>query len=116
MSEVQPKRIAMYTHLTGRVPFEDWLHALRDVNARARIRVRIDRLSLGNAGDARALGDGVWELRIDYGPGYRVYYAQSGRDILLLLCGGDKTTQVRDIVLAKTYWEEYQARKRLCSQ
>jgi putative addiction module killer protein len=103
MGEAQPKQIAMYAKLTGQVPFEDWLRGLRDVQARARIRVRIDRLSLGNAGDARPVGGGVWELRIDYGPGYRVYYAQSGTDIILLLCGGDKTTQAADIRLAQAY-------------
>jgi putative addiction module killer protein len=112
MGEAQPKKIAMYAKLKGQVPVEDWLRGLRDVQARARIRVRIDRLSLGNAGDARSVGGGVWELRIDYGPGYRVYYAQSGADIILLLCGGDKTTQAADIRLAQAYWIEYQLRKR----
>jgi putative addiction module killer protein len=112
MGEVQPQHITMFTTLTGVCPVETWLAALRDRLARARVRVRIDRLSLGNAGDARLVGDGVWELRIDYGPGYRVYYAQSGSDSLLLLCGGDKTTQARDIVLAHTYWADYQQRGR----
>jgi putative addiction module killer protein len=112
MGEAQPKKIAMYAKPEGRAPVEDWLRGLRDVQARARIRVRIDRLSLGNAGDARPVGGGVWELRIDYGPGYRVYYAQSGTDIILLLCGGDKTTQTADIRLAQAYWTEYQRRKR----
>ncbi|SRR6266851_626503 len=113
MGEAQPKNIAMYAKLKGQVPVEDWLRGLRDVQARARIRVRIDRLSLGNAGDARPVGGGVCELRIDYGPGYRVYYAQSGTDIILLLCGGDKTTQAADIRLAQAYWTEYQLRRRL---
>jgi|SRR5215510_6706683 putative addiction module killer protein len=112
MGEAQPKHIAMYVTPTRQVPLEDWLAALRDRQARARIRVRIDRLSLGNAGDARPVGGGVWELRIDYGPGYRVYYAQSGPDIILLLCGGDKTTQAADIRLAHAYWTEYQVRRR----
>jgi putative addiction module killer protein len=112
MGEAQPKHITMYVTLTGQVPVEDWLSALRDRQARARIRVRIDRLRLGNAGDARPVGRGVWELRINYGPGYRVYYAQSESDILLLLCGGDKTTQTADIALAQAYWAEYQQRRR----
>ena len=102
----------MYVTRAGQVPVEDWIQGLRDVRARARIRVRIDRLSLGNAGDARSVGRGVWELRIDYGPGYRVYYAQSGRNILLLLCGGDKTTQVVDSRMAHAYWTDYQQRMR----
>src|SRR5690349_3905702 len=113
MSEAQPQRITTYVTRTGQVPIEEWLAALRDRQARARIRARIDRLSLGNAGDTRSVGRGVWELRIDYGPGYRVYYAQSGRDLLLLLCGGDKTTQAADIRVAQTYWADYQQRTRL---
>src|SRR5215471_9273305 len=100
MGEAQPQHLVMFTTRMGDVPVEEWLAALRDRQARARIRVRLDRLRLGNAGDAHPVGHGVWELRIDYGPGYRVYYAQSGRDILLLLCGGDKTTQTADIALA----------------
>ena len=71
-----------------------------------------DRLSLGNPGDAHALSGGVWELRIDYGPGYRVYYAQSGPTTLLVLCGGEKTTQAADIRQAQRYWDDYQRRKR----
>jgi putative addiction module killer protein len=112
MGEAQPKQIDLYVQRTGQIPVQEWLRGLRDRDARSRIRVRIDRLSLGNAGDTRSVGGGVWELRIDYGPGYRVYYAQSGSNIVLLLCGGDKTTQTRDIVLAQAYWAEYQQRKR----
>lgn len=70
---------------------------MRDERARARIDVRIKRLALGNAGDVKPVGEGVSELRIDYGPGYRVYFAQRGSEIVLLLCGGDKRTQDRDI-------------------
>ena len=97
MGEAQPHTVDVYVIRTGSVPFEEWLTRLRDARARARIRVRIDRLSLGNPGDTHAVGGGIWELRIDYGPGYRVYYAQSGTTTLLLLCGGDKTTQAADI-------------------
>lgn len=74
-----------------------WYGRLRDRRARARINARIRRLALGNAGDARPVGSGVSELRIDYGPGYRVYYLQSGRALVILLAGGDKGSQVRDI-------------------
>lgn len=77
--------------------FATWLHALRDRQARARIQVRIDRLQLGLPGDARSVGEGVSELRIDYGPGYRVYFMRRGREIIVLLAGGDKRTQDRDI-------------------
>jgi putative addiction module killer protein len=81
--------------------FADWLAGLRDARAFARIEVRINRLALGNPGDVRSVGDGVSELRIDYGPGYRVYYSRVGMEVLLLLCGGDKKTQDKDIAEAK---------------
>jgi len=72
--------------------------------------VRLDRVSLGNFGDCRSVGEGVQELRIDYGPGYRVYFGQHGSTIVLLLCGGDKDSQAKDIDLAKHYWKEYSRR------
>jgi len=112
MGEAQPQHIEMYVTPDDRVPFEEWLLALRDARARARIRVRIDRLSLGNPGDAHPVGPGVSELRIDYGPGYRIYFAQSGPTTLLLLWGGDKGTQAADIRKAQDYWVEYQLRRR----
>ena len=89
-------------------PFWDWLRALHDVQARARIRTRIDRLSLGNLGQHRVLDGGVVELKIDWGPGYRVYFGKIGKAIVLLLCGGDKRTQQQDIRIAKAYLKEYQ--------
>jgi putative addiction module killer protein len=86
--------------------FKAWFEELRDARARARIQARIDRLSLGNAGDAKPVGSGVSELRIDYGPGYRVYFVQRGEDLVVLLAGGDKDTQARDIALAITLASE----------
>lgn len=80
------------THL-----FEAWLSALRDKQAVRRIQVRIDRLSLGNPGDVQPVGSGVSEMRIDYGPGYRVYFVARGKLLIILLCGGDKRTQDKDI-------------------
>jgi putative addiction module killer protein len=80
--------------------FSKWLRELRDRQARARIQTRIDRLHLGLAGDVRPVGKGVSELRIDYGPGYRVYFVQRGRELVILLAGGDKRTQDRDIKTA----------------
>jgi putative addiction module killer protein len=77
--------------------FERWLKRLRDATARAQILVRLRRLALGNAGDVRPVGGGVSELRIDHGPGYRVYFAQRGSVVVLVVCGGDKRTQQRDI-------------------
>lgn len=78
-------------------PFARWLDGLRDIRARARIQVRIERLAAGNAGDVKAVGEGVSELRIDYGPGYRVYFTMRGRELVILLAGGDKRTQSADI-------------------
>jgi len=80
--------------------FARWLDGLRDLQARARIQARIERLAMGNPGDAKPVGEGVSELRIDHGPGYRVYYKQRGREIIILLAGGDKRTQARDINIA----------------
>ena len=77
--------------------FSKWLRELRDRQARARILTRIDRLHLGLAGDVKPVGEGVSELRIDYGPGYRVYFARRGQELVILLAGGDKRTQDRDI-------------------
>ena len=77
-----------------------WFGGLRDRQAKARIDVRIRRLSLGNQGDVRSVGEGVSELRIDYGPGYRVYFVQTGQTVVVLLAGGDKRTQDRDVELA----------------
>jgi len=81
--------------------FADWLKELRDAKAKAKILVRIDRLADGNAGESAPVGDGISELRIHYGPGYRVYYKTVGKELIILFCGGDKSTQDRDIRKAK---------------
>jgi putative addiction module killer protein len=90
--------------------YKKWINGLRDNQARYRILTRIKRLSEGNPGDVKPVGEGISEMRIDYGPGYRVYYKDTGREIIILLCGGDKTTQQEDIVRAKQIaaspWEE----------
>ncbi len=80
--------------------YSDWFANLRDKQARARINARIRRLSLGNPGNVKPVGEGVSELRIDYGPGYRVYFSQRGREVVILLAGGDKRTQLKDIQTA----------------
>ena len=80
--------------------YAQWIDNLRDLQARARVQVRIERLAAGNPGDVRAVGEGVSELRIDYGPGYRVYFTKRGREVMILLAGGDKTTQSADIKVA----------------
>lgn len=90
----------MHTILQTSV-FQDWLAGLKDMKARAAILVRIDRAALGNFGDCEPVGDGVYEMRIHTGPGYRLYYVQRGKTVYLLLCGGQKGSQVRDIKKAK---------------
>ena len=80
--------------------FAQWLDGLRDVRARARVQVRVERLAAGNPGDVEPVGEGVSELRIDYGPGYRVYFKKHGRDVMIRLAGGDKRTQSADIKIA----------------
>lgn len=86
--------------------FANWIDGLRDVNAVARITKRIDRLALGNPGDVKPVGEGVSEMRIDYGPGYRVYFIRQGVEVVVLLCGGDKGSQDRDIREAKALAKE----------
>ncbi len=80
--------------------FARWIDGLRDIRARARIQIRIERLASGNAGDVRPVGESVSEMRIDYGPGYRVYFVKHGREVVVLLAGGDKRTQATDIKMA----------------
>ena len=99
-----------YVTPSGREVIREWLDELRDARAVTRIAMRIDRLADGNFGDCKPLRDGVWEMRIDYGPGYRLYYAMVGRSCVLLLCGGDKRKQSRDIDRAIEYLMDYKRR------
>ncbi|MGE5097548.1 MAG: type II toxin-antitoxin system RelE/ParE family toxin [Betaproteobacteria bacterium] len=87
--------------------FDRWLRRLRDASARARILVRITRLAQGNPGDTRSVGQGISELRVDYGPGYRVYFMRRGDRVAVLLCGGDKSSQAADIALAKSIADQW---------
>ena len=87
--------------------FRKWRTKLRDERARAAIASRLDRLAFGHTGDVKPVGDGISELRIHYGPGYRVYFRKAGNTIIVLLCGGDKNTQVRDIKTARRLNEEW---------
>ncbi|MBE9012967.1 type II toxin-antitoxin system RelE/ParE family toxin [Pseudanabaenaceae cyanobacterium LEGE 13415] len=107
--EAQPRELVLYVTDQGDCPFETWFSGLRDRQARIRIRKRLDRVEMGNLGDYKSVGSGVLELRIDYGPGYRIYFAESGATIVVLLCAGDKSTQDRDILVAKQYWSNFQA-------
>lgn len=99
-----------YLTVSGRNVFERWLTSLQDMRAEAKIAARIARLAAGNFGDCKPLQNGVCELRIDWGPGYRVYYAMIGPTRVLLLCGGDKGQQAADIRKAVKYWKDYQRR------
>jgi putative addiction module killer protein len=87
--------------------FTDWFHNLRDAEAKTRILVRIRRLALGNPGDVKPVGGGVSEMRINYGPGYRLYYQKRGHHLVILLCGGDKSTQVTDIARSKLISDQW---------
>ncbi|NJM61364.1 MAG: type II toxin-antitoxin system RelE/ParE family toxin [Oscillatoriales cyanobacterium RU_3_3] len=107
MPEVHPREIQRYVTPEGKVPFAEWFDSFKDVNTKAKIRTRLNRVGTGNFGDCRLVGEGVCELRIDYGPGFRIYFGQVGTTIVLLLCGGDKSTQDRDIRQAKEYWADY---------
>jgi putative addiction module killer protein len=100
----------IYRTLDGRIPYEEWLEDLRDVIGRAKIKVRVDRATLGNFGDHRSLRGGIVELKINYGPGYRLYMGLQGNEIIVLLCGGNKSTQDKDIAVAHLYWEDYKSR------
>ena len=92
----------------GRDLYLDWLEKLRDTTANIAVVRRVARIELGNFGDHKFCRDGVWEMRIDVGAGYRVYYAIAGKEVVLLLCGGDKRTQVADINRACEYWQNWQ--------
>ena len=109
--KASPRRVEVYVARDGAEPFTKWLDGLRDRQARALIRVRLDRISLGNFGDSRPVGEGVMETRIDFGPGYRVYFGRDGEVLVVLLCGGDKGTQDRDIRRAREYWTDYRNRR-----
>ena len=100
-----------YLSENGQSPFDNWLIGLRDIKARARIDTRLNRASLGNLGDCESIGGGIFELRIFYGPGYRVYYSLVGENVMLLLLGGTKGTQKRDIKIAKAYLADYRKRE-----
>ena len=108
--ETYPYTIEYYLTATNKKPFKEWVDELDSVT-KAKIRIRLDRVRLGNLGNTRPVGQGVYELKIDYGPGYRVYYALNGKTVILLLLGGDKSTQKKDILQAKTYWKDRKERE-----
>ena len=105
-------KIEHYQREDGGIPYQAWFIKLRDVVAKVAISKRIDRLALGNFGNCRDVGNGVSELKIDVGPGYRVYVAHRGERLVILLCGGNKSTQPKDIELARKYWTDWKRRQK----
>ena len=104
-----PKQVIVYAKKNGKEPFTEWLYSLRDVMGRKRILSRVSRLQHGNYGDCESVGDGVSELRLFFGAGYRVYLGEHNNHIIVLLCGGDKASQGRDIERAKAMALEIEA-------
>ena len=112
MRDVRPRIIDFYQIPNGPEPFTRWFLSIRDISIRRRIQARLTSVRDGNLGDHRSVGGGVWELRLDFGAGYRIYFGQVDTTIILLLCGGDKSSQQRDIERAKNYWIEYKERNK----
>jgi putative addiction module killer protein len=108
--EAHPREVQIYQSEDERKPFEEWVDNLKDKRALAAIASRLIRVRQGNLGDCSSAGDGVFEFRIDIGPGYRVYFGQVGQKIVILLCGGDKSAQDADIRKAKAFWKDFKER------
>jgi putative addiction module killer protein len=104
------KELYYYHTGSGDNPFIEWLESIKDEIHRNRVKIRLDRVRLGNLGDHKAIDSGVSEFRLDFGPGYRIYYGEEGNKVILLLCGGDKSSQKKDIKRAIMYWKDYLAR------
>ncbi len=109
MDEIQ---IRSFVERSGRVPFQIWFATL-DVQAQAKVNIALSRLALGNRSQVKGLGGGVAELKLDFGPGYRIYFGQDGQTLVILLAGGTKKRQNEDIATAKVRWAEYKERKTL---
>jgi putative addiction module killer protein len=105
--DIGERDVKMLVLSGGQCPFEEWFRTLRDVQAAASVDARLTRVRAGNMGDCRSVGDGVSELRIPSGPGYRIYFGQSGHTVAILLCGRDKSTQDYDIERARDWWRRY---------
>lgn len=105
--QVQPKTVVAYADENGTEPYAEWLASLKDEKTKERIRVRVRRLEDGLYGDCEPIGEGLSELRLFFGAGYRVYFGEEDGNIVILLCGGDKSSQKRDIKTAKAYWQEH---------
>jgi len=104
------KEIRFYQKPNGKEPFSEWFKSIKDIKIRAHLKNRFERVCVGNTGDCKAVGDGIFEIRIHYGPGYRVYFAEKGGYFILFLIGGTKNSQKKDIEKAKAYWADFQER------
>ncbi len=111
MMETQPREIQRYVTPDSKIPFDQWYYSLQDRKTQAKINLRLEQVKLGNLGDYRSVGEGVYEFKINYGPGYRIYFGQIGLKVVLLLCGGDKSTQKQNIRQAQEYWKDYDKRE-----
>ena len=107
MRDVHPRNLQVHRTSSGREPFTEWFEAVQNTKTQTRIEARLNSIKYGNFGDCQSVGDGVFESRLHFGPGYRIYFGVVDNTIVLLLCGGDKSSQARDIVRAKAYWLEY---------
>jgi putative addiction module killer protein len=107
--EVKRKEIIFYITHNGKQPFLEWFNSVKDLKTQAKINKRLVSVSLGNLGDYKSIGGGIFELRINYGSGYRIYFGQDGETLIILLCGGDKSSQKKDIETAKIYWSNYKS-------
>lgn len=106
-NSVEPRTLVIYADENGNEPYIDWINGLKDKLGQKRIKARLRRIEAGLLGDCEPVGEGVSELRMFFGPGYRVYFGENDNNIVILLCGGDKSSQANDIKLAKAYWKEY---------
>ena len=111
--ETTKRQLVYYQDESGKRPFRIWLHSLKDSRTQKRVQARLARVQAGNLGDYKSLKDGVFELRLDFGPGFRIYFGQHGETVVILLCAGDKSDQSRDIENAKEYWKDYKSDARL---
>ena len=107
MRYTNPRELRLYRTSAGRSPFSEWYDSIQDLNLQSRIDKRLEQIANGNFGDHRTVGEGVFELRFHFGPGYRIYFGEVDNTIVLLLCAGDKSSQARDIRRAKDYWSQY---------
>lgn len=105
------KILRYYKTPNGKSPFAAWIKKIKDHTVRSRIERRLERLEIGHYGDCEVVESGIYELRLHFGPGYRIYFAESGETIVIILCGGDKSNQSKDIEKAKQYWQELRGRQ-----